>query len=109
MGQFSSKNKMNRVVKAIRLNDHNTIREIILEADIEVINQFKKQYSINLGSDYYSIKIRQQILVCYIMRYIIDQDIEDAYYLLQDVLYPFLLKFRNLDIQHVGLYHVMIV
>lgn len=109
MGQFSSKNKINRVVKAMRLNDHNTIHEIILKADIEVINQFKKQSSINLGSDYYSIEIRQQILVCYIMRYIIDQDIEDTYYLLRDVLYPFLLKFRDLNLQHVSLYHLMIV
>jgi hypothetical protein len=109
MGQFSSKNKMNRVIKAIHLNDHSTIRKIILEADIEVIEEFKKRSSLTFGSGYYSIETRREILAFYLMRYIIDQDIKEAYHLLRDVLYPFLLKFRYLDRHAVSLNHVMIV
>ena len=109
MGQFSSKNKMNRLVKAMRFNDQSIVREIILEADIEVIEQFNKQSSLHLSYENCSIETRRQILACYIMRYVIEQDIKDAYHLLRDVLYPFLLKFRYLDFHGVALHHVMIV
>jgi hypothetical protein len=109
MGQFSSKNKMNRVIKAMHFNDHNTIREIILDADVEVIEQFKKRSSLHLSSDNCSIVTRRQILACYLMRYIIEQEIKDAYHLLRDVLYPFLFNFRYLDLLGVSVNHVMIV
>jgi len=109
MGQTSSKKIMDRIVNAIRFNDHSIVREIIFEADIDVIDQLRKRSSLNLDYDNCSIETRRQILAYYFMCYIIEQEIKDAYHILRDVLYPFLVKFRYLDHLGAALHHVMIV
>ncbi len=113
MGQISSKKTTNYIVNAIHANDQQAIREFILSANSELIEQCKhlsRRTSFIETSPHHSTKTNQQLLAYCIFGYILghSNELEDVYHLLRDILYPFLSTFFYMNRECIPINYVML-